>query len=331
MKAAIIKTGAIGDVVRTTSILPGLKEKYKNLSITWIVAKNAYDIIRTNPLVDSVLIFEEINRVYKQFDLVINLEESRKACELASLINKKRLFGAYLENDKIVYSECSRDWFDLSLISRFGRKKADRLKQANKQSYQEIISKSLDIKISKAVLNLTEKEIAFAKQFKKNKHITDNDFVVGINTGAGKRWKYKSLGIEKTTQLIKEIKKEFNAKTIVFGGNEDRKRNKKIIQYTKAIDGTNNSLMEFASLINLCDIIITSDSLALHIAAAFHKKVIVFFGPTSSSEIKLYGKGIKIVPEMSCSGCYKNGCNFDPTCMDMIKISDFIDAIRKLR
>ena len=56
MKLLIIKTAAIGDVLRTTSILPGLKEKYKDVSITWLVAKKAYGIIRTNPFIQRIVI-----------------------------------------------------------------------------------------------------------------------------------------------------------------------------------------------------------------------------------------------------------------------------------
>ena len=50
----------------------------------------------------------------------------------------------------------------------------------------------------------------------------------------------------------------------------------------KVIDaGCDNSLMDFAALIGLCDILVTSDSLALHIGVALKKYVVTLFGPTS--------------------------------------------------
>ncbi len=332
MKIAIIKTGAVGDVLRTTSLLPGLKGRYEDLNVTWIVAKKAYDIIKTNPLIKKILTIEEMGKIDDSFDLVINLEEDVKACELASGSDRERLFGAYLEDGKVIYSDDSRDWFDMSLISRYGRDRADELKKRNKRSYQEIISTALGIKASRPVLDLKEEYKIFAEQFKESKGIRDTDLLLGINTGAGERWPHKSMGPKKTIQLIEEIRREIDAKIIVFGGSKDRERNKEIIQQTKAIDaGGDNSLLEFAGLINLCRIIITSDSLALHIATSLNKKVVVFFGPTPSSEIELYGNGIKIAPQMDCLVCFKSDCSFDPVCMDMIETRDIIDSIRKLR
>lgn len=40
MKILIVKIGAIGDVLRTTSILKGLKGKYKGAEIDWLTSKN---------------------------------------------------------------------------------------------------------------------------------------------------------------------------------------------------------------------------------------------------------------------------------------------------
>ena len=88
-------------------------------------------------------------------------------------------------------------------------------------------------------------------------------------------------------------------------------RNEKIkdMAKTKIIDaGCNNSLMEFASLVNLCNILVTSDSLALHIGTALKKKIVCFFYPTSSSEIELFSMGIKII------GKGKDYCSYKPKC-----------------
>lgn len=332
MKLLIIKTSAIGDVLRTTSILQGLKEKYKNLFITWLIEKKAYGIIRTNPFIQRILILEYTKRIDDKFDLIINLEESKQICELISQVDKRKIFGAYLQDNGILYSDDSRRWLDLSLISRFGKEKANELKKINSESYQKIISDALGISASKPILNLTEKEKVFSEQFKREKSIIGRQMVIGINTSAGNKWKHKSLSIKKTIELINEIKKEFDARILIFGENREMERNRIIIENTGIINtGNNNSLMKFASLVNLCDIMITSDSLALHVATALDKKVIVFLGPTSSAEIELYEDSIKIIPNMDCLCCYKNDCDFNPSCMDTIETTDFIKAIKSLQ
>ena len=60
------------------------------------------------------------------------------------------------------------------------------------------------------------------------------------------------------------------------------------------------------------------------------KKIIAFFGPTSSSEIHLYNRGIKIIPAINCLVCYKNTCDIKPNCMDLISPEMIINATKKL-
>jgi len=58
--------------------------------------------------------------------------------------------------------------------------------------------------------------------------------------------------------------------------------------------GCDNGLLEFAALVDRLDVLITSDSLALHMANARTVPVLAFFAPTSAAEIDLYGRGAKV-------------------------------------
>ena len=134
------------------------------------------------------------------------------------------------------------------------------------------------------ILILSNKELEFGKKFAEKNNIKSNDLVIGINTGAGGRWQDKKLGIEETAELIDKLSNELgnkNIKILLFGGPEEKERNEKIkkLAKTEIIDaGCDNSLMEFASLVNLCSILVTSDSLALHIGTALKKKIVGYLG-----------------------------------------------------
>jgi heptosyltransferase-2 len=58
-------------------------------------------------------------------------------------------------------------------------------------------------------------------------------------------------------------------------------------------------LLDFAALIDLCDVLITSDSLAMHVGVARDVRTVAFFAPTSAAEIELYGLGEKVVSTSS--------------------------------
>ncbi|MBS3105495.1 glycosyltransferase family 9 protein [Candidatus Woesearchaeota archaeon] len=335
MRVLVIKLGAVGDVIRTTSILPGLKSKFMNCKIDWITKKGSFDVLKGNDLISKTFIINNNAKNQlknKRYDLVICLDDDQEACELASKISSKEIIGSYLKKNQKTYTNNSSLWFDMGLISKFGKQKADILKAKNRKTYQSIIYGIIDLNYKKQepILSLNKKELDFGKRFAKKHGIKNSDLVIGINTGAGGRWQDKKLSEEKTAKLIDSLNKQIkNIKIILFGGPEEAERNKEIkkIAKTNVIDaGCGNSLMEFASLVNLCKVLVTSDSLALHIGVALKKKIVVFFYVTSANEIELYGRGIKII------GKGKDCCSYKPRCYYTPKwdIGEIVDAVKKL-
>ena len=233
MRIIIIKLGAIGDVIRTTSILPGLKEQYPGSNIVWLTKKESLDILKNNSLIDDISLIENPDNKLKndKFDLVINLDDDEAACRLAPEIRAKKLVGAYLDNGKKAYTADSSLWFDMGLISKFGKQKADELKAKNKKTYQEIMYSilSLDYKKQEPILALNDRELEFGKKFAKKHNLNGDYTVIGINTGAGGRWHDKKLSEKQTAELVDKLNVQIkNAKLLLFGGPEEKERNEKI-------------------------------------------------------------------------------------------------------
>jgi len=129
MSVLIIKLGATGDVVRTTPLLRRLDGP-----ISWITAENNLALLEGIDREVRCISWENRRRVADTvYDLVINMEDDRETSRFLKELEFKQLFGAYLnEDDQLTYTSDSRDWFDLSLISTFGREEADRLKLLNR-------------------------------------------------------------------------------------------------------------------------------------------------------------------------------------------------------
>jgi len=333
MNILIIKLGAIGDVIRTTAILPGLKEKNKDCRIDWVTKRESFDVLKNNNLLNRIYLSDNNSekKENNKYNLVINLDDDNEACNLASNIKHKDIIGAYTENEKQIYTENSSLWFDMGLISKFGKEKADQLKASNKKTYQEIMYEilALDYKNQEPILNLNDDELKFGKDFAGKNNINQGDLVIGINTGAGGRWKDKKLSEGLTSELIDKLNAIKNIKLLLFGGPEEKERNEKIKEEVKTeiIDaGCDNSLMEFASLVNLCGILVTSDSLAMHVGAALKKKIVAFFYPTSASEIELYGRGTKIIGKGNSYCSYQKECDNPPKW----DTDEIVGAVKKL-
>lgn len=135
------------------------------------------------------------------------------------------------------------------------------------------------------LLSLKEDEIEWAQRrlFQLGWIKNSQKKVIGINTGAGKRWKRKALDISIQEKLLRMILRKYGNTVDLFllGGPEERIKNKYLKSLFKddIIDtGTENNLREFSAILYHCDVLITGDSLALHIGIALEKFVIVFFG-----------------------------------------------------
>ena len=122
---------------------------------------------------------------------------------------------------------------------------------------------------------------------------------------------------------------------MLLGGQDEKELITELCsKYKFLIDtGYNNSLVEFAAIVNLCDILITADTLVLHIGTALNKKIIALFGPTSISEIDLFGRGIKVTTPDDCKCYYNRYCTEKVSCMEKITagmVTKVISEVEKL-
>ena len=142
MNVLIAKLGATGDVVRTTPLIRRLGAR-----IVWLTEEK--NSILLDGLGEDVECFswEERESIPGlQYDLAVNLEDT---VEVASFLQKyqvERWFGAYATaGGTLEYTDNSRRWFDLSLISSHGRERADELKLLNRRTYQDLIFDGLGL------------------------------------------------------------------------------------------------------------------------------------------------------------------------------------------
>lgn len=204
----------------------------------------------------------------------------------------------------------------------------------NKKTYQEEIYEIAEIEYKKDTyfFQLNKERLKKAKNFlKKNKIVKDRLFI-GLNTGAGTKFETKQWPQEKYLELIDELTEKIKAHVFLLGGKKEEALNRFLDNKSRnKVYNTrnNNSLQEFAGYISLMDIIISSDSLGMHLAIALGKKVIALFGPTCPQEIDLFGQGTKIFAGVSCSPCYKHACS-DMKCMKEISAVQVFKEIKKL-
>jgi len=267
----IIKNDASGDVVRTTVLL-----QFLSGNIYWITANHNQPLFPDNYPGLTVLPPEHLPDKIAgiMFDLVINLEEDIKLAKMISRLTTKKIIGVYWKDNKLYYTPESAEWFDMSLISRFGKSRADELKKQNKKSYQEILF-SMFGKSFAGETYLIYKNEFLPKPAKKR---------IGIEKRSGAKWANKSwYGYDELVHILTSETHEL----YIF-----RHR---------------NSLREYLQDIQQCELIICGDTLAMHISLAYKIPCIAIFNCTSPDEIYEYGILKKIISPLLPQSFYKQG------------------------
>ncbi|MSR58529.1 MAG: hypothetical protein EXS05_12885 [Planctomycetaceae bacterium] len=342
MRIAIIKTGALGDVVRTTALLPALHKQHTNVDVTWIAADASLPLVERNPLIAAAVSIDNPQTAswrHRQYDWVISLDDELANCRLARTLSAKRLSGAYADRDaRPQYTPDVEKWFGMGLLRpdrSGGLTRANELKRLNTASYPSLLYECLGLAgpVAPPQLHIADADTAQARQWLVDSGLERFPKLVGMNTGSGGRWLYKQWGEDQTAHLAQRLRDVLNVGVILLGGRQELERNTRIAAIANrsgiAVGPHDLSLQGFTAVVRLCSMLVTSDSLALHIAATTAITTVAFFGPTSIAEIELSGPGEKVSTPLSCRCCYLRECDIRPHCMQTIDVDTLYSSVQK--
>ena len=153
----IVKKGALGDVVRTSYFAGALKRSLLGKSrLSWLTAPSASPLLNSNPHIDSVVTSVDGLRD-EVFSCIYSLDDEMEILNEVASLRCDRIVGAHLKADGSAgYTPDSADWFDMGLLSRHGKARADELKKQ-----QEMALKAKKEREAQAIENAKkEKESA---------------------------------------------------------------------------------------------------------------------------------------------------------------------------
>jgi heptosyltransferase-2 len=287
MNVLIIKLGAAGDVVRTTTLLRRLDGQ-----ITWLTeAKNIVLLQGVKEDLKCVPWEQRDQTKSTRYNLVINLEDTREIGLFLKLLSYEQLFGAYLDSENSLrYTDDSRPWFDLGILSRYGRQDADKLKFENRRTYQELVFEGLGWRFAGERYCLPDPRE------------TGLQGDVAIAPQAGLIWPMKNWAyyddLERTL-----------------------KRNGLIVNVLPK----RPSLLEHLADVRKHRCLVSGDTLPMHLALGSEVRCASLFTCTSPWEIHDYGVQRKIVSPLIKEFFYKRG--FAERATNAISLEDVVTAV----
>lgn len=320
-RVLILKIGAAGEVIRITPILHKLKASYPGADITWLT--DFSDFIPES-LVNRVLHYDWKNvhmLLEEEFDLLLSLDKEHHVCAFANKIKATQKKGFLLnKTGKIIPAD--KDAEEKWLTGIF-----DDLMKENKKHYVEEIFEICGWKWA-GEKYIIEGYVIPEINFQRDKDTP----LLGLNTGAGKIWPTRIWPEKSWALLISKLIKQ-NYRVLLLGGPDEHEKNIRLAKETGAYYEGIKSYKEFIGLVYLCDLVVTTVTMALHIAIGLAKKVVLLNNIFNRNEFYLYDLGSILEPDLPCKACYKR--TFDskcivPNCMDLISPDAVIAEIKSL-
>ncbi len=210
----------------------------------------------------------------------------------------------------------------------------DNLKfSVNKKYGTEILQEAMKLTFRRDAyaLILSDEEKKYCEQYAKEVGLNGNNVIVGFNTGCSYLYPNKKMTIGQHVALIEKLSAMKGIDLVLLGGPEDTERNAEIVRRVgkKVVSTpTAQGVRRGICYENICDVIITGDSFGMHVAIGLKKYVIAWFGLSCWSEIDLYDRGVKLIPEgLHCAPCWKKDCPYDLECIQMIDLEGIVRAV----
>jgi len=325
----IIHLEALGAVLRATSLLPAIRRRFPGSHITWITQKPAEQLLSHNPLIDRILTTQADDLLAistLEFDATFVIDKGLKSAGILRLVKTDLVLGFVVESATGAVIPASAAATELWEIGLSNHKKFFE----NKKPETRLMNEALELgpwQRDEYVLRLTSKELK-AVQVRHESWVKPGQTVVGINTGCSGVIPYKKLSIEMHRKLVETLSANPRYRVVLLGGKEDAVANQRIAHGLNCIESpTTNGLRDGILSVAACDVVISGDSLGMHIAIALAKWTVAWFGPTCAHEIDLYDRGRHILTHASCSPCWKRACDRQPMCYDRVSIDEIVRGV----
>lgn len=336
----IVKPSSLGDVVHALPVLHGLRQRYPDAHLAWLVTPPFDALIRNHPDLDEVILFDrrgygrmayspaavlrfvrfirELRR--RRFDLVIDLQ---------GLFRSGFLARATAAPTRLGHAD-ARELAPLFYTHRLPRRPADTHAVDRNYAVAAMLGFA-DVPI-RFDLALTDAERARADEML-TQAAPGSGPLIAIVPGA--RWETKRWPPEKFAQLLKAIAERRLGRCVLLGAPDERDVCARVAKAGSDTDRANlagrTTMRELAALIGRCDIVICHDSAPLHLAVALDRRMLCITGPTNPHRTGPWRRPESVcrVP-LDCSPCYYRRltqCPHDHRCMGDLTVDHVLKRL----
>jgi len=326
-KILLIKFRGIGDVILSTVVLENLKRNFPNASIDYLTEKPSDQLLNLLDEITNVHLFSEknlsgrlnlIRKIRKEkYDLIFDFYANPFTAQITFLSGAKYRAGFPYRGRKYAYN-------------LFGPEERGKFHAADLH-IEFLKNLGLTVTSSNLKLKIDDESDSFARQFF-SASFSKNDFVIGISPSGG--WKSKKCDPIKFAEIADASAQKYNAKILIVWGPGDENDTDDIIGTMKSntIKAPVTNIIQMASLISQCKILIANDSGPMHISTAIGTPTLSLHGPTDPNLQGPYGSKNEWInkSDLHCIICNKLECPYNHECFLELDVDDVIAKVDNL-
>lgn len=332
-KFLIVRTDRIGDVVLSLPVLEAIKKKYPHSQVIMMVSSYTRDLLLNNPWVDKTIIYDQAG-LKRFFKLVRSLRERRFDVAVLLRPTLRLAFLLFLSGIKVRIGTGYRAYQVLFNYKIYQHRKTI---EKHELEYNLDMLAPLGISCEGLVprVFLSAEEERSSRRMLEDLNMNTGDTKIVIHPGSG----HSSLNypLEKLALLADKLIQGFSAKIVLTGSEKELDISEKLkgSMINQPIDLIGKTdLRSLCTLLNGADILISSSTGPMHVAAALGTPVVGLFSPLFVASAKRWGPygeehEVIVPPVKTCYKCEPEKCSYF-NCMDMIEPDEIISKVKNI-
>lgn len=297
-------TNWVGDAVMSLPALRAIRERFPQAKLSILAKPWVADLYRREPFFDEIILYDGRSpwRTGRQlrarrFDCAILLQNAFEAAWIAWLARIPVRIGY------------KRDGRQLLLTRAVDVPNRGEIPRHERFYYLELLRRA----------GLIE-SLPECEAIRLHRDVNPNGArMIGVSPGAAygtaKRWLP-----ERFAEAAAALATERGASIALFGSKSERELCEQVAQLLTGHRVTNHAgetpLAEFIDLASSCELFLTNDSGAMHIASALGVPTVAIFGATDDTATGPTGPKAHVVRQpVECSPCLRRECPIDHRCM----------------
>ena len=329
----VVKLSAIGDVIHALPVSYAIKETFPDAHLTWVVEPPAYDLLKMNPCVDEIILFEK--KKFKSFSgFIKSFFPFRKELQQKSYDAVLDLQGLF-KSAAIAFFAQSNIKLGICNMRELSNKVSTPVIGEHAQGH--IVERYLDTaraigcRVDKVVfpIEISAEESLKAIEIMMQAGLDESKpyvvFAIGANWN-NKRWRtefFAELGDWLYSLKVTPV--------IIGGGQTDFSRASDIYDLMQLppvnlVNKTN--LPQLAYVIKKSRLVIGGDTGPVHLAAGLGIRTLMLMGPTDANRNGPYGQIQNAIEvDRDCKGCWKRACPKREDCLEKISVKQVQEKI----